>query len=463
MPNELLRAIPSVNDLLELPEVRELAARTSREYARDRLREALERMRFEIASGRLAVPAENLPREAVARVLETERVRTASLRRVVNASGVVLHTNLGRAPLSERALRAVTEIAGGYSNLEYDVAAGGRGRRDAHGEALLREILGCEAAVVANNNAAAVMLVLNTLAAGGEVIVSRGELVEIGGGFRVPEVLERSGCTLVAVGTTNRTRADDYERAVSERTRLLLRVHPSNYRIVGFTERPTASELSDLARRHGIPLVDDLGSGCLVDTKAIGLGDEPRCQDALAEGVDVITFSGDKLLGGPQAGIAAGRGDLVEKIRRNPLMRALRVDKMVYAALEATLRAYAEGRAFEEIPSLRMLSTPPGEVRRRAEALAERAAVEVPDLIVSVEYGRSVPGAGSGPGIDLPTAVIAIEHPSFSADELEARLRAGDPPVIGRVEHDRVMLDLRTVPPEDEEVLLRALGAILDS
>jgi L-seryl-tRNA(Ser) seleniumtransferase len=450
-----LRAIPPIHALLETPEALALAARTSREYARDRLRAALEGVRDEVLSG--ALEPERIEAEVLARAAAP--ALAPSLRRVVNATGVVLHTNLGRAPLSDAAARAVVEVATSYSNLEYDLGEGGRGHRDAHGEALLCDLLGCEAAVVANNNAAAVMLVLNTLAEGGEVIVSRGELVEIGGGFRVPEVLERSGCALREVGTTNRTRVSDYEAAITERTRLLLRVHPSNYRIVGFTGRPSARALAALARERGIPLVEDLGSGCLVDVAALGLADEPRCQDALADGVDLVTFSGDKLLGGPQAGVVAGRRDLVERVRRNPLMRALRVDKMVYAALEATLRAYAEGRAVEEVPALRMLAAPASDVRRRAEALTARVAAAAPALAVEVVDGRSVPGAGSAPGIDLPTALVAVSREGATAAEIEAHLRAHDPPVVARIERDRVVLDLRTVAESDEETLLAALLA----
>ena len=450
-----LRAIPPIHALLETPEALALAARTSREYARDRLRAALEGVRDEVLSG--ALEPERIEAEVLARAAAP--ALAPSLRRVVNATGVVLHTNLGRAPLSDAAARAVVEVATGYSNLEYDLGEGRRGHRDAHGEALLCDLLGCEAAVVANNNAAAVMLVLNTLAEGGEVIVSRGELVEIGGGFRVPEVLERSGCVLREVGTTNRTRVSDYEAAITERTRLLLRVHPSNYRIVGFTGRPSARALAALARERGIPLVEDLGSGCLVDVGAFGLADEPRCQDALAEGVDLVTFSGDKLLGGPQAGVVAGRRDLVERVRRNPLMRALRVDKMVYAALEATLRAYAEGRAVEEVPALRMLAATADDVRRRAESFAARVAAAAPSLGVEVVEGRSVPGAGSAPGIDLPTALVAVSREGATAGEIEARLRAHDPPVVARIERDRVVLDLRTVAESDEATIVGALSA----
>jgi L-seryl-tRNA(Ser) seleniumtransferase len=457
MTKSTLRSLPPIHELLETPEARELAARTSHEYARERLREALDAIRGEILEGALDVTAETLAAEALARA--TREGERPSLRRVVNATGVVLHTNLGRAPLSERAIRAMAEVGGGYSNLEYDLEAGRRGRRDTHGEALLRRAVGCEAAVVANNNAAAVMLVLNTFAEGGEVVVSRGELVEIGGGFRVPEVLERAGCTLREVGTTNRTRAADYERAIGERTRLLLRVHPSNYRVVGFTERPSVAELAEVARRHELPLVEDLGSGCLVDVSTIGLADEPRPQESLAEGADLVTFSGDKLLGGPQAGIVAGREPLVARVRRNPLMRALRADKTVYAALEATLRAYAEGRAFEEVPALRMLAAPAEEVGRRAGQLVARLA-DVEGLRLSLEEGRSVPGAGSAPGVDIPTVLVAVEHEGMRASEVEARLRANDPPVVARVERDRVVLDLRTVAPEEEAVIQAALRSL---
>ncbi len=457
MTKELLRAIPAVHELLDMDEGRLLAARTSREHARDRLRAALDLVRVEIAAGLLDVDPAELVSAVFGRAASLES--HPSLRRVINATGVVLHTNLGRAPLSDRAIRAVSMVAGGYSNLEYDLDAGRRGRRDSHGESVLCDLVGCEAAVVANNNAAAVMLVLNTLASGGEVIVSRGELVEIGGGFRVPEVLERAGCTLREVGTTNRTRVEDYEAAINERTRVLLRVHPSNFRIIGFTSRPDARDLAEVARRHGLPFVDDLGSGCMFDAPSLGLGDETRVADAIAAGADIVTFSGDKLLGGPQAGIITGRAVLVERIRSNPLMRALRVDKMVYAALEATLAAYVEGRATAEIPALRMLAMPVEEIRSRASALAGRIALVAPALRVTLEDGRSVPGAGSAPGIDLPTVLVAIEHPDLPAEALAGRLRTAPTPVIGRIENDRLVLDLRTVPEADEPLLVDALLA----
>jgi L-seryl-tRNA(Ser) seleniumtransferase len=455
--NALLRALPAIHDLLDEPQARELAARTSHTYARERLRAALESIRFEILDGTLDVEPAVLVREALARATARDASTRSSLRRVINATGVVLHTNLGRAPLSDRALAAIVGVARSASNLEFDLESGSRGRRDTHCERLLTELLGCEAAIVANNNAAAVMLVLNTLAEGGEVIISRGELVEIGGSFRVPEVLERAGCTLREVGTTNRTHLADYERAINERTRLLLRVHPSNYRVVGFTSRVSARELAELGRRAGLPVVDDLGSGCLLDPAALGVGDEPRAQSVLADGVDIVTFSGDKLLGGPQSGIVAGRSELVERIRRNPLMRALRVDKMVYAGLEATLRAYVEGRAEEEIPGLRMLTASVESIRERAEAFAGLLQSAAPEFVAEVLAGRSVPGAGSAPGIDLPTALVVLHHPILSAGDLDARLRASEPPVVARIENDSVVLDLRTVRLDEEHELLDTL------
>ncbi len=455
--NALLRALPAVHDLLDEPPARELASRTSHAYARERLRAALDAIRAEIIDGTLYLEPEALVREALARATARDEASSPSLRRVINATGVVLHTNLGRAPLSDRALAAIVGVARGASNLEFDLESGGRGRRDTHCERLLIDLLGCEAAVVANNNAAAVMLVLNTLAEGGEVVISRGELVEIGGSFRVPEVLERAGCILHEVGTTNRTHLADYGRAINERTRLLLRVHPSNYRIVGFTARPSTRELAELGRRAGIPVVDDLGSGCLLDPSSLGVGDEPLAQTALADGIDIVTFSGDKLLGGPQSGIVAGRSELVDRVRRNPLMRALRVDKMVYAGLEATLRAYVEGRAEEEIPALRMLTAPVEAIRDRAIAFAAHLRGAAPEFGAEVLAGRSVPGAGSAPGIDLPTALVVLHHPILSATELDSRLRASDPPVVARIENESVVLDLRTVRPDEEHELLDCL------
>ena len=448
----LLREIPSVDQLLGRPEMAALATQLSRSYVVERMREVLEEVRAEIRSG---TADENLLANLEARI--AERVRHGlepSLRTVINATGVIVHTNLGRAPLAAEAVARVREVAASYSNLEYDLAQGARGKRDAHAAGLLRQLLNAPAVVV-NNNAAAVLLVLNTLAEGGEVVVSRGELIEIGGSFRIPDVMAKSGAVRREVGTTNRTRLADYEAAiVPGRTRLLLRVHPSNYRIVGFTERPSLEELVGLGRRAGVPVFEDLGSGCLLDLRPFGISDEPVVADSLKAGADLVSFSGDKLLGGPQAGIIAGRQDLIEQLRRNPLLRALRVDKMTYAALEATLALHLRG-ALDAVPVMRM-------IRASAEEIATRARALVPGLSVPVELvpGESVVGGGTTPGQSLKTTLIALAHPVLSATEVEARLRAAAPPVIARVEQDRVLLDLRTVPPEQEPTLRRALEAL---
>jgi len=384
----------------------------------------------------------------------------ASLRRVINASGVILHTNLGRAPLSQQAVEAIAATAGGYSNLEYDLGSGRRGRRDAHASKPLEKLLGAPAVVV-NNNAAAIFLVLRELAAGGEVVVSRGELIEIGDGFRIPEILAASGARLREVGATNRTRVEDYRAAIGGETRLLLRVHPSNFRMVGFTERPEVGPLAELAQERGLPLVEDLGSGCLFDFQSLGLKDESTVRASLAAGADLVTFSGDKLLGGPQAGIIAGRDDLVGRVRRNPLFRALRADKLVYAALEATLRDYVLER-YDRIPVLRMARQTRDAIHARAQQFAAALGDDFP-ADVELIPGESVLGGGSTPGQGLPTTLLAIKPlGGKTAAHLEARLRCGDPPVIARVEDERLVLDLRTISPGVEQEQLRdALRAAL--
>jgi len=390
---------------------------------------------------------------------EVEQALTPSLRPVINATGVILHTNLGRAPLSAAAIEHLREVSTQYSNLEYDLAAGARGKRDVHTARLLARVVGAEAAIVVNNNAAAIFLVLNTLAKGGEVIVSRGELIEIGDGFRIPDIMAESGATLREVGTTNRTRLSDYESAINERTRLLLRVHPSNFRIVGFTARPTLEELVELGRRAGLPVFEDLGSGCLVDLSPYGF-DEPVARASLEAGASVISFSGDKLLGGPQGGIIAGRRELVERIRRNPMFRALRVDKLTIAALETTLLAYLRG-AHEAIPALRMIALTTKEIEQRASALRKRVLKSLPAATVEIETrdGFSVLGGGSTPGQQLPTRLLAVTSERWSSAELETRLRNCAPPVIARVEEDCLLLDLRTVLPEQDAALAAALLA----
>ncbi len=368
-----------------------------------------------------------------------------SLRRVINATGVVLHTNLGRAPLGAMA------ILPGYSNLEYDLASGRRGKRDVHAGRFLERLLGAPAIAV-NNNAAAIFLALHALAAGGEVVVSRGELVEIGDGFRIPDIMAASGAILREVGTTNRTSVADYRDAITERTRLLLRVHPSNFRMEGFTARPGLPELVALGRERGLPVYEDLGSGCVVDLRPFGI-DEPLVADSLSAGVDLVSFSGDKLLGGPQAGILAGKPEVVARLRGNPLFRALRLDKLICQALERTLRSLLFER-WDEIPALAMIRQTAGDVRARAAALLAAA----PEVRADLVPGESVIGGGATPEQSIPTWLIALE--CADATECERRLRAYDPPVIARIEKDRLLLDLRTVFPEEEPGLAAALRSL---
>jgi L-seryl-tRNA(Ser) seleniumtransferase len=381
-----------------------------------------------------------------------------SLQTVINATGVILHTNLGRAPLAREALEHLVEAARGYSNLEYDLAEGQRGKRDAHTSSLFARLLGAPRTLVVNNNAAAVFLALNSLAEGCEVIVSRGELIEIGESFRIPDICAKSGAVLREVGTTNRTRAADYAAAINERTRLLLRVHPSNFRIVGFTERPTLQELADLAHEHGLLVMEDLGSGCLADLAPWGVGYEPLAQYSLQAGVDVATFSGDKLLGGPQAGILVGKPEPLERIRRNPLFRALRVDKLTIAALESTASLYLQGR-LDDIPVLRMIQLSRDQIASRAAHLAERISAQ-PGCTAELRAGESVVGGGSTPGQGLATELIAVTHARHSATEIEEALRSRRPAILTRVEDDRLLLDLRTVFENEEAEIVRAFEGI---
>jgi L-seryl-tRNA(Ser) seleniumtransferase len=429
--SEQLRALPSVDELLTA--LAAPAARFPRVLIAGEIRRVLDQMRREIRAG---TPQPGGAEQRVMRDLE--RLERPSLRRVINATGVVLHTNLGRAPLGQQ------RVMGGYSNLEYDLATGKRGKRDVHAGELLERLLGAPAIAV-NNNAAAIYLALHELAAGFEVIVSRGELIEIGDGFRIPEIMERSGAILREVGTTNRTHIGDYREAIGDRTRLLLRVHPSNFRIAGFTARPTLEELVALGREKGIPVYEDLGSGCLMDMRPYGI-DEPVAPESLRAGADLISVSGDKLMGGPQAGILAGKADLIGRLRRNPMFRALRLDKLIYQALETTLRHLLLER-YEFIPALRMIRMSADEIRERAVKLAAGLPAEIIE-------GVSVIGGGSTPEQSLPTWLIAL---AGDAPVLERKLRAHDPPVIARIEDDRLLLDLRTVFPEEEADLRAAL------
>lgn len=457
------RVIPSIDELRQRPAIRALEARFGAEATLEALRDAAGSVRQAIAAGDRSFAADTM---AVARIEAAAEARLGeqfrrSLEPVINATGVILHTNLGRAPLGAAAIDRIVEIARGYSTLEYDAATGVRGRRDRHAEALLKHLTGAQAAVVVNNNAAATLLVLAALAAGREVIVSRGELVEIGGGFRVPDVMAQSGAVLREVGTTNKTRAADYAAAIGERTALILRVHPSNFRIDGFTERPSLGELVEIGRRFGVPVAEDLGSGHLGGAGSPHPLDriEPAVRDAVAAGVDICCFSGDKLLGGPQAGIIIGREEIVERVRRHPLMRALRVDKLTYAALEATLAEYAAGRASATIPVQRMLTMGADEIRVRAEALVARLNA-IDGWRAELRAGASAVGGGSAPGVELATWLVAIEKRGLTPDALEERLRRLTPPVVARIERDRVLLDLRTVVPDQDQTLLGLIASV---
>jgi L-seryl-tRNA(Ser) seleniumtransferase len=456
----MLRAIPAVEEVLGAATLAPLARRVGRPFLTARVREVLAEIREEIRSGRWSGAngvSISLIEQRVERAVE--RAAAYSLRPVINASGVILHTNLGRAPLSREMLQHAAEIAVQYSNLEFDLATASRGERDVHISGILTELLRAEAAIVVNNNAAAVLLTLNALAEGGEVIVSRGELIEIGGSFRIPEIMRKSGAVLREVGTTNRTRISDYRNAINENTRLLLRVHPSNFRIIGFTERPDLEELVKLGREKNIPVFEDLGSGCLVSFAEQGIRDEMPAGHSISAGVDVISFSGDKLLGGPQAGVIAGRKEIVSRIRKNPLFRALRVDKLTYAVLEATFRAYLQEQ-YDRIPALHMIRMTADEIERRGKALIESGASPESGLQCEIVAGESVIGGGSAPGYAIPTRLIALRHKAHSAATLEKRLLANQPPVIARVEEDTVLLDLRTVLPEQEAAFAEALRSL---
>jgi L-seryl-tRNA(Ser) seleniumtransferase len=458
--------LPAVDDLVRRPEIARLAAEDGQVALTDAVRFVLNRLRDEITAGGLRPDSLNLALAGLPEAVE-RRLRQSlrySLRPVINATGVILHTNLGRAPIAASALDHVRDTAAAYSNLEFDLASGERGKRDVHVDRLFQKLLAendggvpVASTIVVNNNAAAVLLALNTLADGGEVIVSRGELVEIGGSFRIPDVMAKSNATLREVGTTNRTRIADYERAINEKTRLLLRVHRSNFQITGFTEQPALQELVELSRRRNLPLMEDLGSGALFDLRAVGITDEPGVLDSLRAGVDVVTYSGDKLLGGPQAGLLSGRADLIARMRANSLFRALRVDKLTYASLEATLLAYVK-HDHDAIPTLRMMRLSEHEIGARAKAIAGQ--LRSPKLSVEVIDGDSVVGGGSAPSAVLPTRLLAIECNGRSANELSTALRASDPPIVVRVEDGRVLLDLRTVFPEQDEMLAAALQQI---
>jgi len=462
--SELARRLPSVERVLEREDLRPLDASYGRRVVVEAIRSFLEDLRHRLRVGDLDSGGLDGALAAITFSVE-ERLRAASapsLARLVNATGIIVHTNLGRAPLSAAALTALAEVGRGYSNLEFDSERGERGEREKHAGHLLGRLFPGKKALAVNNNAAAVLLALNTFALGREVLLSRGELVEIGGSFRIPEILEKSGAKLREVGTTNKTRLTDYQRALSPSTALLLRVHPSNFRIVGFTERAKTEELVALGRARGIQVVEDFGSGNLLSLADCGLPDEPTVQASLAAGVDLVTFSGDKLLGASQAGILVGAAESIEACRRNPLARALRVDKLTYAALEATLASFVRGKAFEEVPVLRMLAAPAPEIAARAKRLT--ASLEsLAGLELSLLPGTSKVGGGAAPEAEIPTMLVAVIARGLSADGLLSRLRANRPPVIGRIANDRVLLDLRTVAPEEEAEVAAALRAAVSN
>jgi L-seryl-tRNA(Ser) seleniumtransferase len=455
MSHELLRQLPSVDRLLGLSVTATLVERYGAQLTTEALRTTLSDQRHALLSGvRSTTPTDN---DLVAAAVDWLVALTEpTLRPVINAAGVIVHTNLGRAPLSGAALQAIQDTAAGYATLEYDLVAGERGSRSVHAERLLTRLTGAEGAFVANNNAAAVLLMLTALCAGREVIISRGQLVEIGGGFRVPDVMAQSGCRLVEVGTTNRTHLRDFESAITDDTAAILVAHHSNYKIIGFTSEPSLSELAGLAQERELVLLFDQGSGALLNTTAIGLDPEPMVQSALEDGADLVAFSGDKLLGGPQAGILCGRADLVARCKRHPLARAVRPDKLCLSALSATLMPYLAGRAHEEIPVWRMMSRDAAAIDADARAWADRLrAAGVPARVVP---GMSTVGGGSLPGNTLPTTLVAIA--TGGADTLTARLRRHDPPVIARISDDAVVLDPRTVLPDQVDALLEAVVAI---
>lgn len=463
--SELFRALPSVDELLRTPAISTLADAHGVTAVTDAIRAVMSRLREEISNGlldasSLQIALDGLPGAVAAQLRKS---LSHSLRPVINATGVILHTNLGRAPLAPVALDRIRDTASQYSNLEFNLESGDRGKRDVHVDRLFRKLLtelGQDiSTIVVNNNAAAVLLALNSLAEGGEVIVSRGELVEIGGSFRIPDVMAKSGARLREIGTTNRTRIADYENAISDQTRLLLRVHRSNFEISGFTEQPSITELAELARRRNLPLMEDLGSGALVDLRSFGLHDEPNVLDSLRAGVDVVTYSGDKLLGGPQAGLLSGRSSLIARMRNNSLFRALRVDKLTYTALETTLLAYVK-HDFDSIPTLRMMSLSRSEIDARADALAESVRSGARKMQIEIIDGDSVVGGGAAPSSVLPTRLLALTREGLSADELLARLRNSDPPIIARVEEGRVLIDLRTVFPGQDRLVADALRRI---
>lgn len=456
------RVIPSIEQLRQRDAVRHLEDRYGHGPVVAALRSATEMLRSDLTTESNPVSLS----EDAARTIETrtEAVLTGSfspsLRSVINGTGVIIHTNLGRAPLPKPAIERVAAVAAGYCNLEYDLATGDRGSRGSHASELLKHVSGAEASAIVNNNAAALLLILTALASGREVIISRGELVEIGGGFRIPDVMRQSGAQLREVGTTNRTRPEDYAASINHKTALILRVHPSNFRIEGFTERPSLGAIADVARQFNVPVVEDLGGGNLYEPDSFAApSTEPSVRRSLEEGAAVCCFSGDKLLGGPQAGIIVGREAELQVISTHPLMRAVRVDKLAHAALEATLLEHVAERATETVPVTRMITTPIDQLRERAQRLVSRVTASS-GIVVSATTGDSTVGGGAAPGTTIPSCLLDVAVPGSTAAALELRLRESTPPVIGRIDHDRLLIDLRTVSPSDDDALAGVLSGL---
>jgi len=465
--SSVLRLIPSVDEVLRTPTGQRLKGSIGSKQLTALARTAVADIRA-LARSNTAITGRPIEEHTTASLLQEaerrleaalEQERLTGLTHIINATGVVLHTNLGRAPLSQSALEAIRRAAR-YCNLEYDTATGSRGRRGIRVESLLVQLTGAEEALVVNNCAAAALLILNVLASDGETIVSRGELVEIGGDFRIPDVMATSGTRMVEVGTTNRTSVDDYRRAITKETRLLMRVHPSNYRIVGFASSPDLPELAKLAREANLPLYEDAGSGQIRDLSAYGVTDEHSVAELVTSGADVISFSGDKLLGSAQAGLIVGKADLVNRLRKHPLYRALRIDKLRLAALEASLESYQRAVETEELPVMQMLSLSREGLRSRAQRVVEQIANQNTRLKVSLLESDSALGGGAGPTANLPTTTISLTHDVLSAEDIERQLRASQPPIVGRIFENQVMLDLRTVFPDEESALITAVKSL---
>jgi len=460
--NRLLSNLPSVDEILKNPDGQKWLSQFQRKVVLEAVREVIARRRREILEGGTT----DLSPESLSAEIEQTIVRLSSfsLLPLINATGIVIHTNLGRAVLSKKVLNNVSAVSSGYSNLEYDLANGKRGRRHTHTRKLLTDITGAEDALIVNNNAAAVLLCLNTMARGKEVIVSRSELVEIGGSFRIPDVMAASGAVLREVGTTNKTHLYDYANAVNDNTALILKVHQSNYKIIGFAEGVQIEDLVSLGRRQDLPVMYDLGSGCLIDLKPYGIHDEPSVSDIVGANVDIVSFSGDKLLGGPQGGIIVGKKRYVEKIQKNPLARAVRIDKFAIAAFEATLMEYLDvEKAKREIPVLNMLLQSPAEIQARAKKIASELQKIAGDASVAVVRDSSKAGGGSLPEVAFPTYAVAVRPAGLSVNELESRLRRGSPPVIARIKEDSLLLDARTIRKQEIDDLVRVVASSLSA